>query len=49
MRGSRVNTKVLNALVAGTAGYTHVNVNESDGVEKGLELEELAVENFNAL
>jgi len=45
----RVNTKVLNALVAGTAGYTHVNINESDGVKKGSELEELAVEDFDAL
>ena len=47
--GLRVNTKVLNALVAGTVGYTHVNINESDGVKKGLELEELAVEDFDAL
>ena len=45
-QGLRVNTKVLNGL---TVGYTHVNVDESNGVKKGLELEELAVEDFNAL
>jgi len=36
----------LNAL---TVGYTHVNVDESNGVKKGSELEELAVEDFDAL
>ena len=46
---SRVNTKVMNALVVGTAGYTHGNVDESDDVKKGLELEELAAEDFDAL
>ena len=48
-QGSRVNAKVMNALVVGTAGYTHGNVDESNDVKKGSELEELAVEDFDAL
>ena len=48
-QGSRVNNKVMNALVVGTAGYTHGNIDESNDVEKGSELEELAAEDFDAL
>ena len=39
----------MNALVIGMASYTQVNVDESDGVEKDLELEPLAEEDFDAL
>ena len=39
----------MNALMTGMANYMQVNVNESDGVEKDLELEPLVVEDFNLL
>ena len=47
--GSRVKASVMNALVIGMASYTQVNIDESDGVEKDLELEPVAEEDFDAL
>ena len=49
MVGSRVKASVMNALVTGMINYMQVNVNESDVVEKDLELEPLVVEDFNVL
>ena len=39
----------MNGLMVGMAGYTHINIDESDGVEKNSGLEELAEEDFDAL
>ena len=47
--GSTVNAKVTDALVAGITSYTYVNTDESDGVEKSSELEELVAEDFDSL
>ena len=48
-QGSRVKAEVRNAFMWGVVIYKQVNVKDSKGVEKSLELEALVAEDLNVL